>query len=79
MQTTKSTLNAQSQSPLKSSASDLPRSVDLIPISEAAERLGMTRGSFMTLRKSLGIAAIGYKINWPTVIQRIEESQNPTN
>ena len=77
MTPTKSTLKCSDQSPSQSSASDLPRSVDLIPISEAAERLGMTRGSFMTLRKSLGIVAIGYKINWPTVIQRIEESQNP--
>lgn len=28
----------------------------------------------MTLRKSLGIKAVGYKINWPTVIKRLEES-----
>ena len=59
-------------------ASDL-RKVDLIPISEAAARMGMTRGAFMTLRKSLGIKAVGYKINWPTVVKRLEESQNPTN
>ena len=52
----------------------LPSSVDLIPINEAAERLGMTRGAFMTLRKSLGIKAVGYKINWPTVIKRLEDS-----
>jgi hypothetical protein len=72
MKTTKSTLNAQSQS-----SRDLPRSVELIKISEAQERLGMTQGSFMTLRKSLGIAKIGKMVNWPTVIQRIEQSQNP--
>ena len=76
---TKSTLNATSQSPPKSCASDLPKSVELIGISEAAQRLGISQGAFMTLRKSLGIVAIGYKINWPTVIQRIEDSQNPTN
>jgi hypothetical protein len=39
----------------------------------------MTRGAFMTLRKSLGITAVGYKINWPTVVKRIEESQKSTN
>jgi hypothetical protein len=37
----------------------------------------MKRDAFMTLRRTLGIAAVGYKINWPTVIKRIEESQNP--
>lgn len=58
----------------ETSTQNLPRSVDLIPINEAAERLGMTRGAFMTLRKSLGIKAVGYKINWPTVIKRLEDS-----
>jgi hypothetical protein len=55
-------------------ASDL-RKVDIIPISEAAARLGMTRSGFLTLRKSLGIETVGYKVNWPTVIKRIEESK----
>ncbi len=58
----------------ETSTQSLPFSVDLIPISEAAERLGMTRGAFMTLRKSLKIRAVGYKVNWPTVIKRLEES-----
>ena len=65
---------AAAKSNSATSQQNLPRSVDLIPISEAAERLGMTRGAFMTLRKSLGIKAVGYKINWPTVIKRLEES-----
>jgi hypothetical protein len=52
--------------------------VEIIPISEAMARLGMKRDGFTTLRKALGIAAIGYKVNWPTVVKRIEESQNKT-
>ena len=65
---------AAAKSASETSTQNLPRSVDLIPISEAAERLGMTRGAFMTLRKSLGIKAVGYSINWPTVIKRLEDS-----
>ena len=72
----KSTLKCSDQSPSPSSASDLPSSVEIIPISEAMARLGMKRDGFTTLRKALGIAAIGYKVNWPTVVKRIEESQN---
>jgi hypothetical protein len=52
--------------------------VELILISEAFERLGMKRDAFQALRKNLGIPRLGYRVNWPTVIQRIEESQNKT-
>ena len=52
--------------------------VELILIIEAFERLGMKRDAFQALRKNLGIPRLGYRVNWPTVIQRIEESQNKT-
>ena len=58
----------------KTSTPNLPSSVELIPISEAAERMGMTKTAFFTLRKSLGIKAVGYQVNWPTVIKRLEDS-----
>ena len=58
----------------KTSTPNLPSSVELIPISEAAERMGMTKTAFFTLRKSLGIKSVGYQVNWPTVIKRLEDS-----
>ena len=61
----------------KTLAQSLPSSVanvDLIPISEAAERMGMTRTAFLKLRKELKIKKRAYKVNWNTVVERYAEA-----
>jgi type II secretory pathway component PulK len=59
---------------LKQSLPSSAAKVDLIPIKEAQERMGMTRSAFLKLRKELNIKSRAYKVNWNTVIERYAEA-----
>ena len=51
--------------------------VEMVTISEAQRRLGLTRQTWLRRRKALGIRSYGYSVNWIDVLRAF--TNKPTN
>ena len=51
--------------------------VEMIRISEAQRRLGLSKNTWLRRRKALGIRSYGYSVNWIDVLRAF--TNKPTN
>ena len=51
--------------------------VEMIRISEAQRRLGLSKHTWLRRRKALGIRSYGYSVNWIDVLRAF--TNKPTN
>ena len=51
--------------------------VEMVTISEAQRRLGLSRQTWLRRRKALGIRSYGYSVNWIDVLRAF--TTKPTN
>ena len=51
--------------------------VEMVTISEAQRRLGLSRQTWLRRRKALGIRSYGYSVNWIDVLRAF--TNKPTN
>ena len=51
--------------------------VEMVTISEAQRRLGLSRQTWLRRRKALGIRSYGYSVNWIEVLRAF--TTKPTN
>ena len=51
--------------------------VEMIRISEAQRRLGLSKNTWLRRRKALGIRSYGYSVNWIEVLRAF--TNQPTN
>ena len=51
--------------------------VEIVRISEAQRRLGLSRQTWLRRRKALGIRSYGYSVNWIDVLRAF--TNKPTN
>ena len=51
--------------------------VEMIRISEAQRRLGLSKNTWLRRRKALGIRSYGYSVNWIEVLRAF--TTKPTN
>ena len=50
--------------------------VEMVTISEAQRRLGLSRQTWLRRRKSLGIRSYGYSVNWIDVLRAFTNEPN---
>ena len=53
------------------------QAVEMVTISEAQRRLGLSRQTWLRRRKALGIRSYGYSVNWIEVLRAF--TNKPTN
>ena len=51
--------------------------VEMVTISEAQRRLGLSKNTWLRRRKALGIRSYGYSVNWIDVLRAFPNK--PTN
>ena len=50
--------------------------VEMVTISEAQRRLGLSRQTWLRRRKALGIRSYGYSVNWIDVLRALTDKPN---
>ena len=50
--------------------------VEMVTISEAQKRLGLSRQTWLRRRKALGIRSYGYSVNWIDVLRALTDKPN---
>jgi len=50
--------------------------VEMVTISEAQRRLGLSRQTWLRRRKALGIPSYGYSVNWVDVLRAFTTEPN---
>ena len=50
--------------------------VEMVTISEAQRRLGLSRQTWLRRRKALGIRSYGYSVNWADVLRAFTNKPN---
>ena len=52
------------------------QAVEMVTISEAQRRLGLSRQTWLRRRKALGIRSYGYSVNWIDVLRALTDKPN---
>ena len=52
------------------------QAVEMVTISEAQRRLGLSRQTWLRRRKALGIRSYGYSVNWIDVLRAFTNKPN---
>jgi hypothetical protein len=52
------------------------QAVEMVTISEAQRRLGLSRQTWLRRRKALGIRSYGYSVNWIDVLRALTDEPN---